>query len=472
MNSWATWGHDLHLDLSERRARGLGLRAALEDALREAAAGASLTPGTRLPSSRMLAADLGIARNTVAEAYAQLAAEGWLTSRQGSGTTVADRAVRRGAGSPAPASPDAALRYDLRAGHPDLDLFPHVAWLAAARRALAAAPRDALGYSDSRGRIELRQALADYLGRVRGVRTDPDRLLLTSGYAQGLSLLSAELHARGAHTLAVEAYGLAPHRAMITAAGPATVPLPVDENGARTDLLPGVGAGAVLLTPADQFPTGNLLHPTRRAAAVDWARENDAFVIEDDYDGEFRYDRQAVGAMQALDPERVVYAGTASKSLAPGLRLGWLALPSALVEPMRARKAATGGQSGVLEQLTLAELIRSGGYDRQVRRARLHYRRRRDRVAALLAERAPDVRVTGICAGLHAVLRLPGGLPTEEVLVERAYRRGLGLQGLHAFRHPLTAPDTLPPSLVIGYGAPPERAFVRGLEVLGDLLGQ
>ncbi|MDH6136294.1 GntR family transcriptional regulator/MocR family aminotransferase [Kitasatospora sp. MAA4] len=483
MNSWATWGQDLHLDLSERRARGLGLRAALEDALREAAAGASLAPGTRLPSSRVLAADLGIARNTVAEAYAQLAAEGWLTSRQGSGTTVADRAVRRGGSAPAPRSPDAALRYDLRAGRPDLDLFPHAEWLAATRRALASAPRDALGYSDPRGRIELRQALADYLGRVRGVRTDPERLLLTSGYAQGLSLLSAELHARdgsarGGRPLAVEAYGLAPHRAVITAAGPATVPLPVDEDGARTDLLARSGAGAVLLTPAHQFPTGALLHPARRAAAVDWARETGGLVIEDDYDGEFRYDRQAVGAMQALDPERVVYAGSASKSLAPGLRLGWLALPVALVEPMRARKAAADGQSGVLEQLALAELIRSGGYDRQVRRARLHYRRRRDRVAALLAERAPEVRVTGISAGLHAVLRLPdglpGGLPAEEVLVERAYRRGLGLEALDSFRHPLTAPDgpdALPPSLVIGFGTPPDRAFGRGLEVLGGLLG-
>lgn len=265
----------------------------------------------------MLAADLGIARNTVAEAYAQLAAEGWLTSRQGSGTTVSTCPPRRSTEN-APARPTVpAPRYDLRAGRPDLDLFPHAEWLAATRRALAAAPRDALGYSDPRGRIELRQALADYLGRVRGVRTDPERLLLCTGYVQGLALLGAELHAQGASAVAVEAHGLTMHRTALTAAGPATVPLPLDEHGARTELLPTADAGAVLLTPAHQFPTGNALHPKRRAAAVDWARATGGLVIEDDYDGEFRYHRQPVGAMQALDPEHVVYAGTASKSLAP-----------------------------------------------------------------------------------------------------------------------------------------------------------
>ncbi len=470
MNSWATWGRDLHLDLASRRSRGLGLRAALEDALREAATGGSLAPGTRLPSSRALAADLGIARNTVAEAYAQLAAEGWLTSRQGSGTTVADRPPHRAAESSPGRTARTVFRYDLRSGRPDLDLFPHAAWLAATRRALAAAPRDALDYSDPRGRIELRSALADYLGRVRGVRTDPERLLLCSGYLQGLALLSAVLHAQGTGTVAVEAYGLPQHRTVLGAAGPATVPLPVDEDGARTDLLPATGAGAVLLTPAHQFPTGNALHPARRAAAVDWARATGGLVIEDDYDGEFRFDRQPVGAIQSLDPERVVYAGTASKSLAPGLRLGWLALPARLVEPMARQKARADGQSGVIEQLALAELIRSGDYDRQVRRARLHYRRRRDRLTAVLAEHAPAVRVTGIAAGLHALLRLPPGAPSERHLLTQAERLGLGVQGLAEFRHPQAPADGLPPSLVIGYGTPPERSFEQGIEALARLL--
>ncbi|GAA1265970.1 PLP-dependent aminotransferase family protein [Kitasatospora nipponensis] len=452
MNTWAIWAPDLHLDLAGRRAAGVGLRAALEDALREAAAGGNLPPGTRLPSSRALAADLGLARNTVAEAYAQLAAEGWLASRQGSGTTVAQRSPCAPPEPPPVRPPAPSYRYDLRSGRPDLDLFPRRDWLAATRRALDAAPRDALGYSDPRGRIELRRALAGYLGRVRGVRIDHERLVLCSGYAQGLALLAAVLHADGARTLAVEGYGLAPHHAAISAAGPATVPLPLDERGARTELLPGLDADAVLLTPAHQFPTGAPLHPSRRAAAVDWAREADALVIEDDYDGEFRYDRQPLGAVQALDPDRVVYAGTASKSLAPGLRLGWLALPRRLVEPMAEQKARADGQSGVIEQLALAELIGSGGYDRQVRRARLHYRRRRDRLAAV-----------------------PADGPGEEELVARAARRGLALQSLGEFRHPLLGrggPDEPSPALVIGYGTPSEGSYAGALAELAALLAE
>ncbi|MFI9270268.1 PLP-dependent aminotransferase family protein [Kitasatospora sp. NPDC052896] len=463
-------GRDLHLDLTVRRTAGLGLRAALEDALREATADGSLAPGTRLPSSRALAADLDIARNTVAEAYAQLAAEGWLVSRQGSGTTVADRAPTRRPGPVPRPAPEAAIRYDFRPGRPDLDLFPRAAWLAATRRALARAPRDALGYSTSLGRYESRRALADYLGRVRGVRADPERILLCSGFAQGLALLGAELHARGTGPVAVESYGLRVHRELLEAAGPTTVPLPVDADGARTDLLPTDGTSAVLLTPAHQFPTGTPLHPARRAAALDWARATGGLVIEDDYDGEFRYDRQPVGAMQALDPERVVYAGTASKSLAPGLRLGWLVLPEDLVAPLAARKARADGQSSVLEQLALAELIESGGYDRQVRRARLHYRRRRDRLVAALATAAPRVQVSGIAAGLHALLRLPAGRTSEPDLQEQALQQGLALDVLSRFRHPLAEPDGLPPSLVIGFGTPPEHAFQRGLDVLGELL--
>ncbi|KQV19783.1 MULTISPECIES: PLP-dependent aminotransferase family protein [unclassified Kitasatospora] len=470
MESWATFGGDLHLDLSAGRARGLGLRAALEDALRAAARDGRLAAGTRLPSSRVLAADLGIARNTVAEAYALLTAEGWLTARQGSGTVVAERGTASVTTAPSTPQRTPAVRFDLMLGRPDLALFPRSAWLAAARRALAVAPHEALGYSDPRGRIELRRALADYLARVRGVRTDPERLLICAGYTQGLALLCAALRERGVAAVAVEEYGLPPQQAVITAAGLATVPLPLDEGGARTDLLGGLDAGAAVLTSAHQFPTGVPLRANRRAAAVSWARETGGIVIEDDYDGEFRYDRQPIGAMQALDPERVVYAGTASKSLAPGLRLGWLALPAALVEPVMRQKELADGQSGVMDQLTLAELITSGGFDRHVRRCRLHYRRRRDQLISTLAERAPEVRVTGIAAGLHAVLELPPGSLTDAELLRHAGWLGLSLNTMSGCRADSAgpAPDA-PSALVIGYGTPPERAWPGALEALCTL---
>jgi GntR family transcriptional regulator/MocR family aminotransferase len=452
---WATLGFDLHLEPS-----GPGLRRGLTDALREAVRTGRLAPGTRLPSSRTLAADLGIARNTVADAYADLVAEGWLTARQGSGTRVADRAVPcPPARPPVRRRPPGRLPYDLIPGTPDLASFPRAAWLKATRRALAAAPHDALGYGDPRGRPELRTALAGYLARVRGVRADPERLVVCSGFAHGLQMLGEVLHARGARTLAVESYGLDVHWDLVERTGLRTVPLPFDDLGTRA---PGPeGADAVLLNPAHQFPLGGALVPERRAAVVDWARRTGGLILEDDYDGEFRYDRQPVGALQDLDPDHVVYLGTASKSLAPGLRLGWMVLPSSLVPDVAAHG---GGRSvGVLEQLTLAEFLTSGAYDRHVRAARLRYRRRRDALVEALAHRAPDVRVTGIAAGLHAVLQLPPG--TEPSVVRAATWQGLAVHGLSRYRHP-AAEVTPPDALVVGYATPPDHAWASTLEAL------
>ncbi|MEU0743652.1 PLP-dependent aminotransferase family protein [Streptomyces sp. NPDC006134] len=452
---WATLGIDLHLEPS-----GPGLRRGLTNALREAVRTGRLAPGTRLPSSRALAADLGVARNTVADAYADLVAEGWLTARQGSGTRVADRAVVPPAAPAGRPRPHTGPRYDLRPGRPDLASFPRAEWLKAARRALAAAPYDALGYGDPRGRPELRAALAGYLARVRGVRADPERVLVCGGFAHGLETLGAVLKARGVHTVAVESYGLDVHRDLLTAAGLRTEPLPFDERG--TDPRPSADAGAVLLTPAHQFPMGVPLHPDRRAAVVDWARRTGGVVLEDDYDGEFRYDRQPVGALQGLDPDRVVYLGTASKSLAPGLRLAWAVLPPGLAEEAAAAKGAVD-ICGVLDQLTLAEFLASGAYDRHVRAARLRYRRRRDALVGTVAAHAPEVRVTGIAAGLHAVLRLPPG--TERPVVQAAAWHGLALYGLSLFRHPEAGTEPLD-AVVVGYGTPPDHAWAGALDAL------
>ncbi|MGC9409896.1 MocR-like pyridoxine biosynthesis transcription factor PdxR [Streptomyces sp. NB004] len=454
--SWATFGVDLHLDRS-----GPGLRRGLTDALREAVRGGRLAPGTRLPSSRSLAADLGLARNTVAEAYADLIAEGWLAARQGSGTRVADRTPAAPDPRPAP-HPRAPGRpaYDLIPGTPELASFPRAQWLRAARRALSAAPDQALGYGDPRGRVELRTELAGYLSRARGVRADPDRIVVCAGFLGGLGVLADLLRRRGGDTVAVESYGLPHHRRLLAKAGCATPPLPFDDRGT----LPPDGPAApdaVLLTPSHQFPLGLPLLPARRTALIDRARRTGGLVLEDDYDGEFRYDRQPVGALQGLDPDRVVYLGTASKSLAPALRLGWLVLPPALVEEVMDGMADR--TPGVLDQLTLAEFLASGDYDRHVRAARLRYRRRRDALVAALAERAPGVRVTGIAAGLHAVLQLPPG--TERQTVRAAAWHGLAVHGLAMFRHPEAAVPPLD-ALVVGYGTPPDHAWAGALDAL------
>ncbi|WP_424861825.1 PLP-dependent aminotransferase family protein [Streptomyces sp. MMS24-I29] len=464
-DSWATFGADLHLETKG----STGLRAGLMDALREAVRTGRLTPGTRLPSSRSLAADLGIARNTVADAYAELVAEGWLTARQGSGTRVARRAEpRRTATRAAPPRPVGSRpARNLMPGSPDVSSFPRAEWLKASRRALTAAPNDAFGYGDPRGRVELRTALAGYLARARGVYADPERIVICAGFVHALKLMGTVLRRRRVREVAVESYGLDVHWRLLADAGLRLPSLSVDGSGARTGDLAGMrGVGAVLLTPAHQFPTGAPLHPDRRAAAVDWARRTGGLILEDDYDGEFRYDRQPVGALQGLDPEHVVYLGTTSKSLAPGLRLGWMVLPERLVGEVVEAKGNSDWSSSALEQLTLAEFIESGAYDRHVRAMRLHYRHRRDQLVAVLAERAPDVRVSGIAAGLHAVLELPEG--GEASALRAAAWQGLALEAFSRFRHPEAAPGR--DALVIGYGTPTESAWAGALDALVRVL--
>jgi len=462
-------GIDLLVEL-----RGPGLRMGLANALRDAVRTGRLGPDTRLPPSRSLAADLGVSRNTVTDAYAELVAEGWLTARQGSGTRVARRTEPHSAPRSSPRA--RAVRrhptYGMRPGSPDLASFPRSQWLSAARRALGTASHDAFGYGDPLGQVRLRTVLTEYLARARGVVAHPDRIVICSGFHHGLSLMGQVLRAQGARTVAVEAYGLDLYRDLLSAAGLDTPPLFVDEYGARTDDLATLHeAGAVLLTPAHQYPTGVALHPDRRAAAVDWARATGGLILEDDYDGEFRYDRQPVGALQGLDPDRIVYFGSVSKSLAPGVRLGWIVLPEELVPEMVAAKGYGDYMSSALEQLTLAEFIAAGAYDRHVRAMRQHYRRRREDLVRALQQRAPAVRVTGMAAGLQAVVELPRG--TERSVIEAAAHQGLELSGMSEFRHQVPGAGWHAPqqdALVINYAAPSDSAWAGALDILCGVL--
>lgn len=405
----------------------------------------------------------------MADAYAELVAEGWLTALQGSGTRVAERvAAVRPRAAPKADGRRAATTHNLRQGQPDAASFPRAAWVASVRRAIAGAPIDAFGPGDPQGRPELRRALADYLARVRGVRTAPEHIVICSGFAHGLRLLFGGGVLPG--PLAVEAYGLPFHRGILAAAGVRTVALGLDDRGTRTDTLATHatttsrhGARSVLLTPAHQFPTGGPLHPARRTAAVDWVRARGGAVLEDDYDGEFRYDREPVGAVQGLDPDHVVYMGSVSKSLSPAVRLGWMVLPPHLVDGVLAAKGEREAWAGVTDQLALAELIESGHYDKHIRRMRQHYRARRKQLVDALAEHAPHIGVSGIAAGLHAVLRLPPG--TEASTVAAATRMSVALDGLAAFRHP-DSPEPHHDGLVVGYATPPDHRYGPALEAL------
>ena len=472
---WAAFGVDLHLELDSTAGR----RAALERALREAIRAGRLAPGARLPATRALAAELNLARNTVSAAYDQLVAEGFLSARTGSGTVVA--ALPRSRPHPPAELADApAPRYDLRPGSPDVTAFPTAAWLRSARRALQAAPAAAFDYGDPRGRPELRATLADYLGRTRGVLADPARIVITSGSAQSLALLAGVLHgpgragAMGGSGIAMEDPGLPFHRDVVRHARCRVVALPVDDRGARTDLL-GTGelgqVKAALVTPAHQYPTGATMRPDRRHALTQWARDRGGLVIEDDYDGEFRYDRQPVGALQGMAPDHVAYLGTASKTLGPALRLGWMVLPERLMEPVLDAKRHTDLHTETIGQLTLADLITCHAYERHVRSARLRYRRRLE----LLVRRLAGGRFTvhGIAAGLHVAIQLPGpvstpGLSTEDDLLRRALAHGLALGDLRGHWHDPAAPH--PPGVIVGFGTPGESAYPAALDMLARVL--
>ncbi|MBQ0847730.1 PLP-dependent aminotransferase family protein [Streptomyces sp. BH-SS-21] len=448
---WAGVGVDLHLepDVSD------GRRAGLERALRDAVRDGRLAPGARLPATRRLAVELGISRGTAKAAYDQLVAEGYLTARQGAGTQVAPL-PSVDAAAPKASARTRAPRFDLRPGSPDVGTFPAAAWLRALRRAIANAPSLAYDYGDPRGRIELRTALSGYLGRARGVIAPPERIVVTTGYVQGLALLTRVLEG-GA--IAMEDPGLPFHRDVVRHNGGTVAPAEVDERGV---LVRGLGdAAAVVVTPAHQYPTGVTLHPERRRALTDWARARGGVIVEDDYDGEFRYDRQPVGALQGMAPGQVAYLGTASKTLGPALRLGWMVLPPHLVDAVADAKLHSDHHTESIGQLALAELITGHAYDRHVRACRLRYRRRRDQLLDRLGTRRG---VRGIAAGLHALVEVAD----EGAVLARAAEKGLAVG--HLGEHWHMPGDGRPQGLVVGYGTPRERVYPEALEALGQVL--
>ncbi|MFF8380048.1 PLP-dependent aminotransferase family protein [Streptomyces sp. NPDC015661] len=443
---------------------------ALQEALREAVRSGRLAAGTRLPSTRELAADLGVSRGLVTEAYEQLTAEGYLRSDRGAGTWVggAARAAVRGARDLAAGAP--GVRVDFRPGTPDLSLFPRSAWAAAQRSVLTRLPHPALGYPDPRGLPELRTALAAMLTRRRGVVADPERLVVCSGVAQASTLLGFVLRARGLRRVGIEDPGSPEHGRLFASTGMETVWLPLDEEGLRPGPLADSGIRAVVVTPSHQFPSGISWSAERRAALLDWARSVDGYVLEDDYDGDFRYDRAPVGALQGLDPERVAYTGSVSKSLAPGLRLGWMLVPEALLDEVVERKRTMDLGNPVLDQAVLAEFVTRGGYDRQLRRCQRAYRERRDALLAALAEHLPGTRVSGIAAGLHVIARVPGRFGPPERFLARAAEAGVALRPLEEYGTARPADGDV--RLVIGYAHLAPSAIGTGIRLAAEAYGR
>jgi len=446
-NFQANIASDVLLDLS-----GAGpLHARLAHALREAIRSGRLPAGSALPPSRALADELGCSRWVVTQAYAQLAAEGYLSATVGSGTRVCHLEQ---ADLPRPARPPRASRVtagtlmDLAPGLPDLRAFPMRRWMAAVRAGAQRMGVDELAYPDIVGHPRLRQVLAEYLARVRGAQAEPADLVITSGATDAIGLLCRTLGMQGHEAVAVEDPSWHRLRDVLTASGLAAVPVPVDDQGLRVDLLHAHHhVKAVIVSPAHQFPEGVVLSPRRRAALLDWARGTDGLIIEDDYDAEFRYDRRPVGALQGAGKSSVALTGSVTKTLSPALGIGWMTIPRSWAPLVRAALVRPSGPP-VLDQLAFAAFVQAGSYDRHLRVARTRYRARRDRVVRSLAEHLPDGRVRGVAAGLHVLLELPAGTDAAAV-VRRAAGAGVRVANLDTYRF-LDRPEA--PGLVLGYG--------------------
>jgi GntR family transcriptional regulator/MocR family aminotransferase len=439
---------------------GTGFGRRLQAALRDAVRGGGLGPGDGLPSTRDLAAEFDVARGTIVQVYEQLAAEGYLVATPGARTRVAALAAI----TPAHSARDRAhrLRHDLRPGVPDLSRFPAGDWSwALAEAARRVRPVD-LDYGDARGHPGALDAVAAHLRRVRAAAAHPDRILLGTGFAQCVALAIDVLAARGVRTLAVEDPGDRSVDEVARRAGLDLTAIPVDVDGIDVERLAASRGGAVLVTPAHQSPTGSVLSPERRTALIDWAMRTGAWIVEDDYDSEFRYDRQPIGALQGLAPDRVVLIGSASKTHAPGLRLAWMAVPALLVDEVAAAKRAADRGSTAIDQFAFALLIESGRHDRHVRAMRAVYRARREVLVAALGRAAPHLRLTGLAAGFHGVLALPVGRSEADV-VAAARLRSVHVVGLG---ESTLARRDLAPSLVIGFGNIDDEALVDAVPQL------
>jgi GntR family transcriptional regulator / MocR family aminotransferase len=472
------------LQLSPAAAPARGLTSWLADAIRAAIIDGRLGTGTLLPATRLLADDLGISRGVVVEAYQRLADEGLVSARPGTGTRVSGLLLRtaarpvageavageavagewasrqrasgqRASGDQARPVPSllpqpwrARAELDLSPGVPDLSGFPRAAWLRAERSVLDRASVTELGYGDPRGSQSLRRELAGWLTRTRGLRAAPDDIIVVSGVAQALALLAQWLNTHGHTRIAVEDPGSLGSRDELAYWGLTPAPVPVDEHGLQTAHLAGRDLRAALLTPAHQFPTGVVLAPQRRRELLDWALAADALIIEDDYDAEYRYDRAPVPALQTAAPGHVAYAGTTSKTLAPGMRLGWLVPPAWLYADLVEAKHAADLGSPALPQLVLARLIATGELEQHIRTVRKRQRRRRDALLGALREQLPEARVQGVPAGLHLLITFPALALDDRDLAERIHRAGVLVHPLSWHRQ---RPG--PPGLVLGYAA-------------------
>lgn len=444
------------------------LKRRVEEVLRAAIDSGKLPPGIALPSSRLFSQQLAVSRGLIVGVYEQLISEGYLTSARGSATRVAlRRSTRdRSAETPQKIHNVESTQFDFKAGLPDMELFPKRNWLRASRQAINQAHPASLTYPPSQGEISCRTSIANYLNRSRATAADPVNMVICTGVTQGIRLISQALRMNGVTKIAVEDPSQIRQSFGIKAEGLEIVRIGVDAEGICVQDLWETDAGAVLITPCHQYPTGSVLSPARRARLIAWAHARNAVIIEDDYDAEYRYDTPPVSAMQGLDPAHLIYVGSVSKTLAPGIRLGWLVLPSSLVKAVANAKRTADRGSSVLEQLTLGAFIEQGYLDSHLRITRAIYKRRRATLLLALKKYLPHFVPTGIDAGLHVMIEIPSSL-NEEDIVGLAASEGIVITGAHMH---CTRPPHAAPALLLGYGCIQEQEITLGIKKLATLI--
>lgn len=441
---------------------GISKQDGAYEALRAAILGKVLPAGSRLPSSRVLAARWELSRGTIETVFDRLHAEAYVTRVPGSGTRVCavvpERFLMAGFDLPGTqaAAPAPALDTGVRDGLPfvarraDAALFSTASWSRCAARALAAATPGQLCSADPAGAPELRRQLADYLAKYRGIRCDPQDIVITTGIRHALDLI-ARATVRPGDKVCLEDPGYPAARTLFTLAGAAPVDIAVDAEGIDCAALQAhADASLVYVTPAHQSPLGVTMSVTRRLALLDWASNHGAWVVEDDYDSEFNYHSAPLAALKSLDQyQRVIYCGSFNKTLFAGLRLGFMVLPPGLRPLLLRTLQLTGRSVGMTDQLALAAWMEESAFVRHLRQARLAYKERRDLLLACLEQLAPGrYSISGQQAGFHFVLWLPPG-SDEAAFCARAAQAGLALQGLGEF----CQQTRLPPAVLVGYTA-------------------
>ena len=455
---------------------------------RQAILQGALRKDERLPSTRELAEQLTVSRTVVVLAYEQLLAEGFVQGRAGSGTYVAEgsprgrthgheshaniRLSRFGSSLQAaesrvivPARPVTSLRYDFAYGRSDVEVFPFETWRRMLLRHARKAPLRELDYGPTAGSVALREALSAHLRRSRAVVCDPSQVIVVSGSQQALDLIARVLIERG-DRVALENPCYQGTREVLRAAQARLLPVPVDHDGLNPARLPA-RARMAFVTPSHQFPTGAILPLARRVALLDWARRNEAVVVEDDYDGEFRYQEQPLESLQGLDTEgRVIYIGTFSRTIFSALRIGYLVVPQSLIAPFTSAKWLCDRHTATLEQETLADFIASGLYERHLRRVRRRNAARRDALLEAVDKHLGDrVEVTGYGAGAHVAL-WPRARISEKAVIERAASRGVGVYGISPYFMRQPARN----GLVLGYSRMKEGDIREGIRRLGAVI--